>query len=174
MTYLSIDSIIDSDQTVIYPVEFLNTLVPSGLRPHKLQLKVGAIIMILRNLDPPKLCNGTRLIISKLNSNTIESIIVEGKYKNEQVIIPRIPMITSDMNFEFRRLQFPIKLAFVITINKAQGQSLKIAGINLEKPCFTHGQFYVAVSRVGDPRNLYLYIQNIITKNIVHPIVLEN
>ena len=34
-------------------------------------------------------------------------------------------------------------------INKAQGQSLKIAGIHLQNPCFSHGQLYVACSRVG-------------------------
>ena len=46
-----------------------------------------------------------------------------------------------------QRLQFPIHLAFAMTINKAQGQSVKHVGINLRTPCFTHSQLYVALSR---------------------------
>ena len=43
-------------------------------------------------------------------------------------------------------IQFPLTLAFVMTINKYQGQSLKHVGLDFRSPIFTHGQFYVAVS----------------------------
>jgi hypothetical protein len=59
--YKSFDLVIQSDDAVHYPLEFLNTLYPSGLLSHKLVLKIGAPVMLLRNLNPPKLCNGTRL-----------------------------------------------------------------------------------------------------------------
>ena len=50
--------------------------------------------------------------------------------------------------FKMQRRQFPIVMSFAMTINKSQGQSLKKVGIYLERPIFTHGQLYVALSRV--------------------------
>ena len=76
---------------------------------------------MLRNINQPKLCNGTRLSVKKLTTNIIETKILTGPFKGEDVLIPRIPMIPIDMSYQFKRLQFPIQLAFAITINKAQG-----------------------------------------------------
>ncbi|XP_063931200.1 uncharacterized protein LOC135143251 [Zophobas morio] len=70
-------------------------------------------------------------------------------------LIPRIPMVPTDLPFTFKRLQFPVRLAFAMAINKAQGQSLRVAGLNLGNPCFSHGQLYVACSRVGIPKTLF-------------------
>ena len=83
-------------------------------------------------------------------------------------------MIPTDMSFQFKKLQFPIRLASAITINKAQGQSLELCGLYLHTDCFSHGQIYVASSRVGNPDNLFIYTDNGTTKNIVNPQVLEN
>ena len=77
------------------------------------------------------------------------------------------------MPFDFKRLQIPVRFVFAITINKAQGQSLSVAGFNLESPCFSHGQLYVACSRVGTPKNLFVYAPEGKTKNIVYPRALE-
>ncbi|XP_069686087.1 uncharacterized protein [Periplaneta americana] len=96
--------------------------------------------MLLRNLDPPQLCNGTLLSVKKLMPNVIEATVLTGKAKGKDVFIPRIPLIPTDLPFTFKRLQFPVRLAFAMTINKAQGQSLKFAGINLENSCFSHVQ----------------------------------
>ena len=53
-----------------YPVEFLNSLYLSGLPLHDIKLKAGAVVMLLRNLDPhSSLCNGTRLIITAIHAN---------------------------------------------------------------------------------------------------------
>jgi ATP-dependent DNA helicase PIF1 len=57
--------------------------------------------------------------------NFIEATRLNGKFKGEDVLLPRIPMIPTDMSFEFKRLQFPVRLAFAMTINKAQGHRYK-------------------------------------------------
>ena len=159
--YLSIDTPADIDAAILYPVELLNSLLPSGLPPHRLYLKEGAPIILLRNLDAPRLCNGTKLIITRLRRNVMEANIAMGQYKNESVFIPRIPLIPSDALIPFKRLQFPIRLCFAMTINKAQGQTLETAGLSLRSHCFSHGQLYVACSRVCSR-------QNNKTKNIVY------
>ena len=124
--------------------------------------------MLLRNLLPPKLCNGTRLVVKKLMINCIEATIITGSGTGENVFIPRIPIIPSDMPFQFKRLQFPVRLSFAMSINKSQGQSLKVAGLQLEEPCFSHGQLYVGASRVGSKNNLYIYTPTRKTRNIVY------
>ncbi|XP_026482740.1 uncharacterized protein LOC113390965 [Ctenocephalides felis] len=76
VTYKSIDSITNPDDVVNYPTEFLNSLELTGFPPHNLQFKVGTVIMTLRNLNPPQLCNGTRLSVRRLMPNLIEATII--------------------------------------------------------------------------------------------------
>ena len=125
-------------------------------------------MMLLRNLDAPRLCNGTRLSVKSLMPHLIEATIPTGCVKGEDVFLPRIPRIPSDMPFEFRRLQFPLRLAFPMFSNKAQGQSLKVVGVNLAAPCFLHGQPYVACSRVRRGKYLSILASDSIAKNIVY------
>lgn len=89
-------------------------------------------------------------------------------------MIPRIPTIPTDVPFKYKRLQFPIKLAFAITINRCQGQTLKIIGIDLQENVFTHGQLYVALSRTGNSRNQYILSPTTFIKNIVYQEVLTD
>uniref|UniRef100_A0A8D9BCK9 ATP-dependent DNA helicase n=1 Tax=Cacopsylla melanoneura TaxID=428564 RepID=A0A8D9BCK9_9HEMI len=139
-TYTSLDTMMNQDEVVNYPTEFLNSLDIPGVPPHELRLKVGVPIILLRNIHPPELCNGTRLAVKKLMNNVIEATIIKGKFKGKDVLLPRLPIIPSDVPFEFKRVQFPIRPAFAMTINKAQGQSLQVCGVHLKTPCFSHGQ----------------------------------
>ncbi|XP_054269201.1 ATP-dependent DNA helicase PIF1-like [Macrosteles quadrilineatus] len=171
-SYLSIDSITEEEQALHYPVEFLNTLELPGIPPHKLELQLGIPVILLRNLEPPRLCNGTRLLITSLKENVIEAKILTGSAKGEEVLIPRIPITTANLPFNFKRLQFPLKVAFSMTINKAQGQTLQVAGLYLETQCFSHGQLYVACSRVSSGKNLYIFTKDRKAVNIVYKSVL--
>jgi ATP-dependent DNA helicase PIF1 len=80
VSYKSIDTVSDATNAINYPTEFLNSLDLPGLPPHNLQLKVGSQVILLRNLNPPRLCNGTQLVIKKLMKNVIEAIILNGKF----------------------------------------------------------------------------------------------
>ena len=123
--YKSIDNISSRDQMINSPTEFLNSLEPIRTAPNNLLLKIGAPITLLRNLDPPELCNGTRLTIKRMMSHVLETTIISEKYAGVSCFIPRIPMKPTNLPFEFERLQFPVILCFAMTINKSQRQSLK-------------------------------------------------
>ena len=139
-----------------YPIEMLNN-IREGLPPHKIILKVNAIIMLIRNLSiVDGLCNGTRLKVTKLYKYNIEAEII-NENKGNKVFIPRITLNTcesSSLPFILYRKQFPIILAFAITINKSQGQNIDNVGIYIKKSLFTHGQLYVALSRCKNPNNI--------------------
>ena len=131
--------------------------------PHRLSLKKYTSIMLLRNLDPPGgLCNGTRLIVRDFTNRVIDGEIATGVHKGKRVFIPRIILTSSEFELPFilRRKQFPVRMAYCITINKGQGQSLKTVGIFLPSPeaIFSHGQLYVALSRVTNPRGLKILV----------------
>jgi len=90
-SFHSIDKMMDDEDATSYPVEILNSLNSNGLPQHKLTLKVGSPIVLFKNLDPPKLCNGTRLVVKTLNTYVIEATILMGAFKGENVFLPRIP-----------------------------------------------------------------------------------
>ena len=155
-TVFSIDKCMNKDEATSYPVEFLNTLNPNGIPAHRLEFKVGSPIMLLRNLYPPKLYNGSRLAVKSLNAYMIEATILTGPFGGEHVFILRIPLIPTDQPLSFKRLHFPVRLDFAITINKSQRQSPEITGLDLTDECFSHGQLYVGTSRAKDPTKLYI------------------
>src|SRR5437773_4547850 len=161
-TSYSADKVVDEENVETYATEYLNTINLSNLPPHELKLKIGATVILLRNLSPSTgLCNGTRLRVARISQRVVECEILGGKYAGNMVMIPRIPLSpssTADLPFEFRRTQFPLRLAFVMTINKAQGQTLNYVGLCLTEPVFTHGQLYVALSRVTNAANLWMIV----------------
>ena len=116
--------------------------------------------MLLRNISPKEaLCNGTKLTYVQTLSNKLLLCRLAGS--NKEVLIPRIKFIQEggSCNYDWSRLQFPVRVAFSTTINKSQGQTLKQVGIWLRKPIFGHGQFYVACSRVSNPAALKIAIE---------------
>lgn len=128
-----------------------------------LKLKVGCVIMLMRNLNQLMvLCNGTKMIVKKCLPNSIICDILTGSQVGTTHIIPRIEMEPTDTKwpFEFKRVQFPVQLCYAMTINKSQGQSLNKVGLYLPQSLFTHGQLYVAVSHITSPSGLHVMIDS--------------
>ena len=122
--YPSLDSIDQTEntseqQSQIYSPEFLRSLKMSDLPPGELKLKIGVPIILLRNLNPSEgLCNGTRLIVRNFQNKVIDAEIITGPHIGKRVFIPRITLSPSEnsLPFTLKRLQFPIRVAFSMTI----------------------------------------------------------
>ncbi|KAL1309905.1 hypothetical protein AAHE18_17G212000 [Arachis hypogaea] len=165
--YLSSDSICMDEgnmesQLDIYSPELLNSINCSGLPPHKLILKVGVLVMLLRNIDKSSgLCNGTRLQVRKLGNHVIEYEILTGNNVGHIALIPRMNMVPTNETVA------------------SQGQTLSHVGLYLSKPVFTHGQLYMALSRVKSKRGLKVLLMNHVrmsansTINVVYREVFE-
>ena len=157
----SSDNLDEYNNVMRFSNEYLNTLTPNGFPRHLLKLKPGMPIMLLRNISPKeKLCNGTRLIFREcVNNKLLKCELMED---GKEVLIPRITLHSDNTNspFEWSRRQFPIRISFAMTINKSQGQTLEMVGIWLRLPAFAHGQFYVAISRTGEPSTLKIAIMD--------------
>lgn len=105
--YTSCDTICKGSATshateTLYPTEYLNSLKFSGMPNHQIELKIGAPIMLLRNLNPKKgLCNGTRLIVTQCYPFLIEAVIITGNKIGDTTYIPRITMTPADTTYTF-------------------------------------------------------------------------
>jgi hypothetical protein len=122
--YFSHDTV-DDDTTNTYPLDFLNSITPNGLPPRILRTKKNRPIILLRNLDPHNgLCNGTLLVVRGFGNNSIDAEIVNGQHAGKRFFLTMIPLSPSEdvtLPFMLKRKQFPIRLSFAMTINKAQG-----------------------------------------------------
>ena len=125
-TLISVDTVGDTDNPTMFPPEYLNKLNPSGLPQHKLRLKKNTVVILLRNMDlPGGHCNGTRYLVTHIGTYRLllEKLNPKQGDTNTTLILPRIPMVHKSKHLPctVSRLQFPIKIAYCLTINRAQG-----------------------------------------------------
>nr|GEV00796.1 hypothetical protein [Tanacetum cinerariifolium] len=187
MVYLSYDSIDKTERgfaidEAIFSPEFIYGLKFSGVQNHRLTLKVGVPIMLLQNIDQANgLYNGTRLQVLRLTRTYIQKKIINGTHFGKEVIISRLRSTPSDkcLSIKIVRKQYPLSLLFAMTINKSQGQSISKVSLYLPRPVFTHGQLYVALSRVKSKRGLKAMVcdeegnvskttTNVVYKEVLH------
>jgi len=111
MEYLSFGSVekletIDNCHFSSLTIEFLNSLKTSSLPNHYIKLKVGSHIMWLRNLGQSEgLCNGTRLIVTRLVNHVIAAKIISRKNIGNKVYITRMSMSSAQSPWPFKLLR---------------------------------------------------------------------
>ena len=104
-----------------YPPEFLNSCELSGMPPHRLALKPGCMVVLLRNFNQRGgHCNGTKYVVVNIKPHVLELRSVDTYNRGATILLPRIVSIskTKSLPFTLRRKQFPVKLAYGITANK--------------------------------------------------------
>ncbi|XP_015935096.1 uncharacterized protein LOC107461145 [Arachis duranensis] len=166
--YLSSDSVCAEEGNMEFELdafspEILNGINCSGLPPQKLVMKVGAPVMLLRNIDQTNgLCNGPRMQVRRMENHMIECKTLTGNKAESIVLIPRLNLIPNNetLSVRFQRRQFPIIMSFAMRINNSQRQTLSKVRIYLPRPVFTHDQLYVALSRITSKDGLRVLLQD--------------
>jgi hypothetical protein len=162
-----------------YPAEYVASLHVHGTPPAELTMKIKARYMILRNLDPPFVCNGVLAECVSVTRLLCSMKLLSGPGKGKIVQLPRVSFVVkseqSGLPFAFGRRQFPIAPAYCVTVHKSQGQSLNKIGIIAETDAFAHGQVYVAMSRVGCWSNIVFhspraecFLKNKVSKRLIN------
>lgn len=150
---------------LLSPIFFGSIDVP-GVPRQILRLKVGAVVMLLMDIDPSRgLCKGTRLQLTMLGDSMVEAMFPSPTCSDyyDTVVIPKMHMYPTEGSFlsPMRRTQYPLTLAFAMTINESQGQTLSKVGLYLPR---THEQRYVAISKVKARTGLNVLIADVDAK----------
>ena len=97
------------------------------------------------------LCNGTRIVVLNVRKKVLQCRIIskDRRFRGKVVLIPRIRLLPNaeTLPMPLKRLQFLVRLAFAMIINKSQEQSVEHVGINLQTSVFSHRQLCVVFSR---------------------------
>ena len=158
--------------------DYLAMLNEPGVPPHRLQLKVGTICSIMRNLSIEKgLVKNARVRILELRRHIVRVELLHSaspSSDDRSVYLPRInfdfhPQYTS---WTVERRQFPLRLAYATTFNSCQGLTLDKVVLDLTNPVFAHGQLYTSLSRVRRGSDIRVLLapdsEDYRTINVVH------
>jgi ATP-dependent DNA helicase PIF1 len=160
-TLNSKDRLCEVDDPHGYLNEMLTTDVLNGYEhmsvpPHQLRLKVGDVCLITRNLSKRYgLANNTRVRLLRISNHSVRVQTLTNPPKS--AMLPRICFkfrLPIQESYEMIRIQFPLRLAYAMTYNKCQGQTMRKVLLDISNPPFAHGHLYVALSRVTSFRDI--------------------
>ncbi|HIP35906.1 MAG TPA: DUF2075 domain-containing protein [Crocinitomix sp.] len=136
------------DKTIV------NTLKKQVLAPNKIELKIGAKVMFVKNNTEKNIVNGT---LGKVIDFSVKDYPIVKTTNGRTITVYREFWIIEDENGNeiASYNQLPLRLAWAITIHKSQGMTLDVVEMDLTKT-FEPGQGYVALSRLKDIDNLLL------------------
>ncbi|XP_012850072.1 PREDICTED: uncharacterized protein LOC105969840 [Erythranthe guttata] len=180
--YLTSDSMCRDEQTTednakIYSTELLNTIRCSRGFFSCIEVQGQCTSYANKKHRSSRgLCNGTRLQIIIIGIHVLYCKLLFGENISDIVFIPRMTLIPSNsgLSIKLQRRQFPLIVSFAMTINKNQGQTLSHVGLYLPRPLFSHGQLYVALSRVKSRGGIKIFIKwdsgelTDVTRNVVY------
>ncbi|GBM37738.1 hypothetical protein AVEN_65032-1 [Araneus ventricosus] len=95
-----------------HSVELFKILELSGAPSDKPRMIVGVPVLLIRNLDIPRLRNGTRDKITHLGTNVVKATVMTDIGRRESILIPRLPITPKDLSSQFKRQQIPVKISF--------------------------------------------------------------
>jgi hypothetical protein len=170
--------------------EILNKFNSNGVPKHILKLKINDICIVLRAMNTMNLATNTRIRILDISpaKNIIKAEVLDSTRRI--VLIPRIRFkfrLKFGQSYQMLRCQFPLRLAYCMTYNKAQSQTFNKVLLDATGEPFSHGHLYVAMSRIRDFRNIRIFLNPEqlhdnpydtiklmpVIKNIVYPKILE-
>lgn len=142
-------------QTTTGSKVYVENLQRSVLAPENLVIKLGALVMAVKNSPQKLYANGSIGTVVDFEPLT-EYPIVEFRDGRRVTMVPDVWELRDGERKRASISQVPLRLAWAITVHKSQGMTLDAAKIDLRK-AFVEGMGYVALSRVRDLDNLYLY-----------------
>ena len=167
----------------------LDQFEQNGVPAHKLTLKIDDIVILMRHLDKKNgFTNNRRVQITGITQYRIRVKMVDS----QTVKFAEVPRFTFEVklpygkSFTMTRKQFPLRLAYSMTMNKSQGQQFNRVLLDLRNPPFSHGHLYVAVSRIRYARDIAFYgdaypknfidVENtiIVTNNVVYDEIINS
>ena len=167
ITLLSTDSFEEVDDELGYLSSMIDKHVTDSFHDndspdHELILKVNDICILLRHYDQKNgFSNNSRVIVTNITHKT-----VRVRSLNDSTKYACLPRIHFEVKTKFRlsvkmtRRQFPLKLAYALTVNRCQGQQFDKVLFDIGTAPFAHGQLYVSISRVREGSNFRFYIDS--------------